>query len=112
MPDDLSKEEIEAHAGDDMHRVYALTTTWESLGVLVFRRELSLSLVDDFFSGPITISWRKLKPYMLGERAEQQRETIGEWFEWLADQLAKRESSIPPVPAHIAHRSWEETGAP
>lgn len=112
MPNGLTKGEIEAHAGDDMHLVYALTTTWESLGVLVFRGELSLSLVDDFFSGPITISWRKLEPYMLAERKEQNRETIGEWFEWLADQLTRRESRIPPVPAHIAHRSWEERGAP
>ena len=50
MPDDLTKEEIEAHAGDDMRLVYALMTTWESLGVLVFRGEVSLSLVDDFFN--------------------------------------------------------------
>ena len=32
MPGDLTKGEIEAHAGNDMHLVYALTTTWESLG--------------------------------------------------------------------------------
>lgn len=53
-------------------------TTWESLGILVYPGELGLDLVDDFFSGPITISWRKLKPYVVGERAEQNRETIEE----------------------------------
>ena len=111
MPDGLTKAEIAAQAGEDMHLVYALTTTWESLGVLVFRGELSLSLVDDFFSGPISISWRKLRPYMVGEREEQNRETIGEWFEWLADQLKKRESKVLPIPAHVAHRSWEEKAA-
>jgi len=107
MPDDLTKQEIETNAGEDMHLVYALMTTWESLGILVFRRELSLSLVDDFFSGPITISWRKLKPYVLEERKQQNRETIEEWFEWLTDQLRRREAKIPPTPAHIAHQSWE-----
>jgi hypothetical protein len=106
MPDDLTKEGIEAYAGDDMHLVYALMTTWESLGVLVFRGEVSLDLVDDFFSGPITISWRKLKPYVFGEREQQNRETIEEWFEWLAEQLTRRESKVPPIPAHIAHKSW------
>jgi hypothetical protein len=106
MPDDLTKEGIEAHAGDDMHLVYALMTTWESLGVLVFRGEVSLSLVDDFFSGPITISWRKLKPYVLGEREEQSRDTIEEWFEWLNDRLTDQELKVPPIPAHIAHKSW------
>lgn len=106
MPENLTMGEVEAHAGDDMHLVYALTTTWESLGVLVFRGELSLSLVDDFFSGPITISWRKLKPFVLAERESQNRDTIGEWFEWLADQLNKREAAVPPIPAHIAHKDW------
>ena len=106
MPDGLTKEEIVAHAGEDMHLVYALMTTWESLGILVFRGELSLDLVDDFFSGPITISWRKLNPYVIGERKEQNRETIEEWFEWLTDRMLERESDAPPVPAHIAHASW------
>lgn len=106
MPDNLTKKETIAHAGEDMHLVYALTTTLESLGILVFRGELSLDLVDDFFSGPITISWRKLKPYMIEEREELKRDTIGEWFEWLAERMMERESDVPPVPAHIAHRSW------
>ena len=34
-------------------------TTWESLGILVFRGEVSLDLVDDFFSGAVELSWRK-----------------------------------------------------
>jgi hypothetical protein len=74
--------------------------------VLVFRREISLDLVDDFFSGPITISWRKLRGYFLTEREEQHRETIGEWFEWLSDRLADQESLEPPAPAQIAHKDW------
>jgi hypothetical protein len=46
LPDEeLSKKQIEERFGEDMHLVYALTTTWESLGVLVFRREIRLELV-------------------------------------------------------------------
>lgn len=107
MPDGLSKAEIEARVGEDLHYVYAITTMWESIGVLVFRREIPLDLVEDFFSGPISISWRKLRPYFEAEREEQNRGTIGEWFEWLADRLAARESLEPPAPAHIAHRNWK-----
>lgn len=106
MPDGLTKKEIEARLGDDMHLVYAMTTTWESIGALVHRGEISLGLVDDFFSGPITIGWRRLRGYFEEERAEQNRDTIGEWFQWLAERLADVESTEPPVPAHIAHRDW------
>jgi hypothetical protein len=106
LPGGLTKREIEERLGGKMDLVYAMTTTWESLGILVCRGELSLDLVDDFFSGPITISWEKLRGYVEGERAEQRRETIAEWFQWLAERMREREAVTPPVPAHIAHRDW------
>ena len=106
LPDGLSKRELEERLGDDFHLVYALMTTWESLGILVYRGEMNLGLVDDFFSGPITVSWRKLKGHVFAEREELGRETIEEWFQWLAEQFAERESTVPTVPAHIAHKDW------
>lgn len=108
MPDGLSKEGIEAHCGDEFHLVYALTTMWESLGILVHRGEMRLDLVDDFFSGPVRISWEKLRPQVEGERVALGRETIAEWFQWLAERLEDRETDTAPVPAHIAHRDWSE----
>lgn len=89
-----------------MHLVYAMTTTWESIGVLVYRSEIRLDLLDDFFSGPIRISWRKLKPYFEDEREEQGRQTISEWYQWLAERFEALESVEARVPAHIAHRDW------
>jgi hypothetical protein len=106
LPDDLPKEEIERRLGEDLHFVYAMTTTWESIGVLVQRGEVDIELVDDFFSGPIVVSWRKLHRYFEGERAETGRETVGEWFQWLAEQFMKREAAASPVPAHVQHRDW------
>ncbi len=106
LPDGLSKEEIESTAGDDFHLVYALMTTWESLGILVYRGEVDLDLVVDFFSGPIKISWQKLKGHVIGERSMLERDTIEEWFQWLTERLAERESQMPPIPAHIAHKHW------
>ncbi len=111
LPDGLSKEEIESTVGDDFHLVYALMTTWESLGILVCRGEVDLELVDDFFSGPIKISWQKLKGHVMGERSMLERDTIEEWFQWLTERLAERESQMPPIPAHIAHKHWPKRGA-
>jgi hypothetical protein len=106
LPDGLSKQQIESSLGEDLHLVYAMTTTWESIGVLVFRGEMSIHLVDDFFSGPIVVSWRKLQSYFIGERKETGRETVGEWFQWLAERFAERESTTPPVPAYVQYREW------
>jgi hypothetical protein len=106
LPGGLSKQQIESSLGEDLHLVYAMTTTWESIGVLVFRGEVSIDLVDDFFSGPIIVSWRKLQHYFFDERRETGRETVGEWFQWLAERFAEREGATPPVPAHVQHRDW------
>ncbi len=107
MPDGLSKDEIEKYAGGEFHLVYAMMTTWESLGVLVHRGEIDLQLIDDFFSGPIRISWRSLEGHVMGEREATGRETINEWFQWLNERLEEVESQSAPVPAHIAHKNWQ-----
>lgn len=107
LPDDLDRAAIHAQVGAEGEAViYFVTTTWETIGVLVFQKELTLDLVDDFFSGPIVITWRKLERYLEELRRERQRDTLFEWYQWLAEQLMKREAHAPPVPAHIAHKNW------
>jgi len=88
--------------------VYLVALTWESIGVLLFRRELTLDLIDDFFSGPIVLSWKKLQVYSDEWRRTLDRETFSEWFHWLAERMMEREKLAPPVPAYIAHRRWRE----
>ena len=106
LPDGLSREQVEERLGDAFHLVYALMTTWESLGILVYLGEIDLDLIDNFFSGPITISWHKLEGHIKGERSLLGRDTIEEWFQWLAERLLERESKVPPLPAYIAHKHW------
>jgi hypothetical protein len=106
LPDGLSRDEIERRLEGRFHLVYSLMTTWESLGILVHMGEIDLGLVEDFFSGPILISWRKLERHVEGERAATGRETIEEWFQWLAERLRARESVAAAIPAYIEHRNW------
>jgi hypothetical protein len=106
LPDGLSREALETNLGGRFHIVYSLMTTWESLGILVHMGEIDLDLVEDFFSGPIVISWRKLKGHVEGERAATGRETIEEWFQWLAERLQQREAVASPMPAHLEYRNW------
>ena len=107
LPDGLSKKQIEDQLGYDFHLVYALMTTWESLGILVYRGEIDLDMIDDFFSGPIIISWNKLKGHIFEERSLLGRDTIEEWFQWMMERLLERESLEPAVAAFIAHKQWK-----
>jgi len=106
LPDGLSKPQIASSPGEDLHRVYAMTTTWESVGVPVSRGEVSMDPVDDFFSGAIVVSCRKLQSYIFDQRRETGRETAGEWLQWLAERFAEREGTTPSVPADLLYRDW------
>ena len=107
LPDGLSKKQVEETVGEKIDLVLLWLGTWESLGILVFRNEISIDLIDDFFSGPVVISWRKLKGYIADDRKELQRDTMHEWFQWLAERMEEREHKAPAQPANILHKSWK-----
>jgi hypothetical protein len=87
--------------------IYFVVNVWETIGVLVFKKELSLDLVDDFFGDPVVLNWQKLERYPQGIRDERQRQILFEWRQWLAERMMKREKSGPSVPANILHRNWK-----
>jgi hypothetical protein len=106
LPDGLSAKEIEERLGDKMSSAYILFWTFESLGILVFRKEIEIELVEDFYSGVIIFSGRKFGRYLSEIREISGRETYFEWFQWLYEVVERRESKTPPVPAYIANRNW------
>ena len=106
LPEGLSRQEIEHRVGDKMKSVMVMFGTFESLGIMIFRREMEIDLVDDFFSGIIILSWKKFRRYIEEMRIASNRDTYYEWAQWLAEQFEKRESKIPAVPAYRAHRDW------
>lgn len=67
---------------------------FEGLGVLLYRKHIDISLVDDLFSSPIKRAWEKLKPIAEGERNQTNRPQIWEWFEYLYNEMQKREQQL------------------
>ena len=108
LPEELSKKKIEEQVGDKMNCILVMFGTFESLGFLVFRHEISLDLVDNFFGGAIVLFWKKFKNYFIELRTTSKRENYGEWVQWLSEQLEKRTSKNSSLPAHIQHRDWKE----
>ncbi len=108
LPEGLSEQELAERLKDDMRLIPLIMNTWESTGILVYRHEVSMELVDDFFSGPIVLSWHKLRAYVEEIRVVGHRDTYFEWFQWLAERMIERESKDSPIPAHLEHREWRE----
>lgn len=107
LPDHQSKAKVEELVGNEIHDVNFVLTNMEGMGVLVYKEELSLELVEDFFSGIIVLVWKKLSRYLQDQREELGRETIGEWGQWLAERIMEREETEPVIPAYIEHRDWK-----
>lgn len=106
IPDGLPQMDEADVAVARREGMWLLMTTWESLGILVHRGEVSLELVEDFFSGAIVLSWRRFGPLIEQTRKEIGRDTYFEWFEWLAERVAEHESRVRPIPAYVEHRRW------
>ena len=108
LPDNATADEIRSVLGVEGEDLLVhITATWETIGVLLFHGELTIDVIDDFFSGPILLSWRKLLPYTTDIRKKYGRDTWSEWFQWLAERMMERESKAAAVPAYIAHRNWK-----
>jgi hypothetical protein len=70
---------------------YSVGIFFEGIGVLVNRRLISMDLVDDLLSSPVVDTWDKLKPLVEGRRERLKRPQTLEWFEYLYNEMKKRE---------------------
>ena len=79
-----------------------ITTSFETMGLLVFKGIATMDLVSDLAGGIVTTMTRKLRVWQNDMRESQQQPSWGEWFEWLGDQVEglKQEDA----PAHVKHR--------
>jgi len=81
----------------------------EGLGFAVFERIVPLRIIDNFASGSVRVSWRKLRPYIEYERQRIGSQKTFEWFQWLAEQLEKYDKGKTSLEkgAHEAYREWK-----
>lgn len=105
LPPGLSKKEMDERFGDDVPLLSAFFGTWESLGIMVHRGQVDLDLVCDFFSGPILQAWAVAERYAEDMRQDFARETLLEWFQWLAERVKACELRESPIPAYIEHKN-------
>jgi len=67
---------------------------FEGVGVLLHRRLVDISLVDDLFTFHTRIVWEKLEPVVEGARKHFNAPTILEYFEFLYNEMKKREQKL------------------
>lgn len=82
-----------------------LCAQYEQLGYLVYRRMVSLAMIDDTVGGSIRAIWPRLRPWIEAGRTRAANPYLEEWFEWLYMQLDRYQGK-KTAPAASAHLDW------
>jgi len=62
---------------------------FEGVGILLHRKLIDISLVDDLFSYIIKVTWEKIKQVVEEVRKSNNAPQIYEWFEYLYNEMQK-----------------------
>ena len=104
LPDGIGLEELREKGIAYVNAAITITTSFETMGLLVFKRIATMDLVLDLAGGIVITMNRKLRNWSNEIRVAQLQPTWGEWFEWLGDQAEKANQAA--TPAHVQHRDW------
>jgi hypothetical protein len=64
---------------------------FEGIGILLHRKLIDIGLVDDLFSYIIKTTWEKIRLVAEGVRKHNNAPQIYEWFEYLYNEMKKKE---------------------
>jgi hypothetical protein len=107
LPEGLTAEQLRARGPDLERAIFTLGFTFENLGVMVFEGILPITTVDRLIGGLVRDSWRKTRPFWEAKRAEFGSKNVGEWYQWLAEQLEAHPAPGKREGAYAAHRAWQ-----
>jgi hypothetical protein len=106
LPYDLTAAELrERISEEELRMITQLTLTYEALGVLVYRRDVSLAWVNEMFRQMILQTWDKFGPLAIDNRESTGYAGYYEWVQWLAERLREVEED-QLIPAYEAFKDW------
>jgi hypothetical protein len=104
LPDGIPVRELRERGLEYEEAAILVTTTFETMGLLVHRGIAPFSLVDELAGGMVVVMWRKLSAWLDAVSEEQSQPSWAEWFQWLAEQLQAIEGGKEP--AHVRFKDW------
>jgi hypothetical protein len=74
--------------------------------VIQMQHYLPLEMVNELLGGVCVESWARLSQYTQDFRVENDRKTMSEWFQWLAERLKEHHARYGRQPAYEQFRDW------
>ena len=97
-----TREELQVLPDQDQVLFVQMAQTMESLGLMVAEDLINLDLVDKTLGDFVVTAWNKFQPVFLDMRAKNPDPFLGEYFQWLADTIARRMADNPRKPFYLA----------
>jgi hypothetical protein len=104
LPDGISLAQIRELGDDYMAVALLICTSFETMGLLAYKRIAPMDLVLDLAGGIVLVMCVKLRRWNEDIRAEQAQLSFAEWCEWLGDRVLKAKAETEPAP--IRFRDW------
>jgi hypothetical protein len=106
LPRGVCKSDLEECGDGEKNAIMVVVMTFESIGVMVFRGIVPLEMVNELLGGVCVESWARLSQYTQDFRVENDRKTMSEWFQWLAERLKEHHARYGRQPAYEQFRDW------
>ena len=106
LPAGVRKKDLGKCSTDQENAIMVVMLTFESIGLMVFRNIVPLDMVDELLGGVCVECWGRLKNYIQDSRREKIRESLSEWFQWLAERLQENQARNGQRVAYEQHRHW------
>ncbi len=104
---DARIEEIDPDGSEVESALSEFGVRLESVGYMVFRRMVTLDVVDELMGGAVLQFWERGRPWIERERTQSGNPRFLEWCQWLAERILERRTQRPFVPVHL-RAGWRE----
>ena len=108
LPEAAPASDVEAAGPEVQRAIIEFGVRLETVGYMVFRRNVDLQTVDDLIGGVTLAFWSRGRSWMQRERERTGTLKYAEWCEWLADRIAERREKVGHNPAYLQHSRWRE----
>ena len=105
LPDGVTTAGLRAKGQEYERAAVLVSTTFETMGLLVFEGIAPYGLVQQLAGGMVASMWRKLQVWTDELRAEQSQPSWAEWFQWLAEQMEKTKEETAPAYVQYANQA-------
>jgi len=95
-----SLEGLRALPMSEQAKIFQFGQQMESLGLLLAERFINIDLIDKTLGSFVVTSWQKYKTMFYDIREKAPDPFLGEYFQWMSEQIDKRMTENPRKPFH------------